>query len=466
MSQPLVSIITTVRNREQYLSETIESVLSQSYSNFELLIWDDGSTDDSIEIARHYAAQDKRIRVVAATHHGRVRALIGGILQTTGQYIGLVDSDDLLAITALEETVAVLETNVRIGLVYTDYQTINERNQILGYGKRCQIPYSKEALLLSFMVFHFRLMRRSVYKQVGGFDDRFPLAQDYDLCLKLSEITEVSHLQRPLYYYRVHDDCVSSQKSIEQILCSKQAIENAMQRRGLAQQYELQMRVQAHFNLLPQSGAGAPSLDFAQPVEIDSAKIQRIAATTHSSKLNLWALSAEALKCITQFIESHQLRTVVEVGSGASTVVLAELKQEGTIDRSITLEHDAYWYQDTVQRLQQKNLLDRAEVVHCPLHVQSINGDPSLWYNLSEITPLAADLILVDGPPHTIQPFARYPAPHLLHSFIRPGTWLILDDYHRDAERETVKRWLTDFPTLRLVEVMAINTGLAILQFS
>ncbi|MCU0551557.1 MAG: glycosyltransferase [Leptolyngbya sp. Prado105] len=249
MHFPLLSLITTVHNREQYLSETIESILTQSFHNFELLIWDDGSTDDSVEIAQHYAAQDKRIQVITTNHQGRVKSLNSAIAQTQGQYIGLVDSDDLLAQTALAETVAILETNAQIGLVYTNYQVINECGQLLRDGSRCQIPYSKEALLLSFMVFHFRLMRRSVYEQVGGFDDRFPLAQDYDLCLKISEITEILHLQRPLYYYRVHDDCVSSQKSIDQILCSKQAIEDAMQRRGLDHEYNLQMRVQSQFSL-------------------------------------------------------------------------------------------------------------------------------------------------------------------------------------------------------------------------
>jgi hypothetical protein len=91
---PLVSLVITVYNREQYLSDAIESILTQTYTDFELLIWDDGSTDDSVEIAQHYATQDKRIRVIAAPHQGRAPALKAAMAEATGTYVGWVDSDD------------------------------------------------------------------------------------------------------------------------------------------------------------------------------------------------------------------------------------------------------------------------------------------------------------------------------------------------------------------------------------
>ncbi|MCY6494610.1 glycosyltransferase [Leptolyngbya sp. GGD] len=451
MLQPLVSLITTVYNREAYLSETIESILSQSYSNFELLIWDDGSTDDSVEIARHYAAQDKRIRIFASDYQGRVPALNSSIAQTTGQYIGLIDSDDLLAVTAIEDTVLVLEANPQIGLVYTDYQTIDEQNQILGIGNRCQIPYSKEALLLSFMVFHFRLMRRSTYEQVGGFDSRFPLAQDYDLCLKISEVTEIAHLPKFLYYYRVHHESVSSQKQIDQILCSKRSIEDAMQRRGLNQQYVLKMRVQSHFSLQHKS-----ETDVLTSVHLPQSSLPQ---------QNAWALAPQALVWLEEFIQSQHIQSVVELGSGHSTISLAKFQQQGIISRSLTLEHDRYWHQDTLKQLEMKQLSNDVQIQHCPLQVQSVQGEPYLWYDFTQIISFATDLILIDGPPHTVGKLARYPALHQLKSFIQPGTWVILDDYHRSSERDTVKRWLQELPTLRLIETLPINTGLAVLQF-
>ncbi|MDM9385691.1 glycosyltransferase [Chlorogloeopsis sp. ULAP01] len=218
----LISIIMTVYNGERYLGFAIQSVLSQTYPDFELLIWDDGSTDSSVEIARSAVQFDQRVRVVTAPHTGRARSLKAAIKQTTSPYIGLVDSDDLLAPTALKETAAVLYARKEVGLVYTDYQVIDENHNLIGYGQRCRIPYSKERLLVDFMIFHFRrLLRRDVYEQVGGINEEFELAQDYELCLRLSEVTQIEHLAKPLYYYRYHRESMSHQKRIEQILASR-----------------------------------------------------------------------------------------------------------------------------------------------------------------------------------------------------------------------------------------------------
>ena len=166
-----ISIVITTYNRERFLSAAIESVLAQTKQDFELLIWDDGSTDRSVEIAQHYANQDTRVRVIVAQHLGRGRALKLAIAQTRGTYVGLVDSDDLLAPTALEETAQVLEREPNVGMVYTSYLDIDEQNAIVSYGYRCLVPYSQEGLLHQFMTFHFRLMRRSIYEQVGGFNE-------------------------------------------------------------------------------------------------------------------------------------------------------------------------------------------------------------------------------------------------------------------------------------------------------
>lgn len=170
---PLVSLIMPVYNRESYLAVAIESVLYQTYPNWELLIWDDGSTDRSLEIAQGYAQQDDRVRVIATPHQGTVRALQAAYGAAKGTYIGQVDSDDALDWRTLELTVPVLESQTQVGMVYTDYWEINAGGQVQGLGQRCQVPYSPERLLIDFMTFHFRLLRRCVYEQVGGFRGEF-----------------------------------------------------------------------------------------------------------------------------------------------------------------------------------------------------------------------------------------------------------------------------------------------------
>lgn len=100
-----VSLLILCYNRDRYLAEAIESVLSQTYPHFELLIWDDGSTADSFNIAHSYAQRDNRIRVHAAPHQGIAPAIKAAIAHTTAPYLGWVDSDDRIAPTALEETI-------------------------------------------------------------------------------------------------------------------------------------------------------------------------------------------------------------------------------------------------------------------------------------------------------------------------------------------------------------------------
>ena len=254
---PSISLVITVYNRERYLAAAIESILASSYQDFELLIWDDGSTDKSVEIARKYASADKRVYVVAAPHLGRGQALSDAhreadlfeIASTQGKYLGWVDSDDLLAPTALSESAIALDTQPDVGMVYTDYTVINEWGKELGLGNRCQIPYSPARLLIDFMTFHFRLMRREIYNFVGGVNPEFSTIEDYELCLRLSEVTEIEHIKKSLYMYRVHRDSICYNLLPSQISLTEKAINQALQRRGLADRFELEVQLRPKFVL-------------------------------------------------------------------------------------------------------------------------------------------------------------------------------------------------------------------------
>ena len=234
-----ISLVTTVYNREKYLKEAIKSVLQQTRRDFELLIWDDGSTDDSVKIAQSYEKQDSRIRVVAAPHGGNGSALSNAVAETTGKYLGWVDSDDLLEPEALEKTAEVLENNPHLGMVYTDCFRIDEEGKMLGLDKRSQLPYSPERMLTSFITFHFRLIRRSVYSQIGGVLPEYDRIEDYELCLRLSEATEIQRLPKPLYKYRVHKNSISGSRQEEQSLLFVKVATEALHRRGLSEEWEL-----------------------------------------------------------------------------------------------------------------------------------------------------------------------------------------------------------------------------------
>jgi glycosyltransferase involved in cell wall biosynthesis len=246
---PKVSLLMTVYNREQFLAEAIDSALEQTYKDFELLIWDDGSTDSSVEIAKQYAQKDDRIFFFPSPHQGRNAALRAVHKKARGKYVGWLDSDDRLTPATLAATVSMLDTQIDLGMVYTDYQVIGQEGENQGLGSRCQIPFSKERLLVDFMTFHFRLFRQSCFEQVGGVNPAFEVAIDYDLCLRLSEVTEIYHLRVPLYQYRVHSQSLSVQQRKMQIDASLRAIELALVRRCLDKNYRLEVDGNDKFNL-------------------------------------------------------------------------------------------------------------------------------------------------------------------------------------------------------------------------
>ena len=250
-----ISLVMTVYNRQKYLPQAVDSILTQTYPHWQLTIWDDGSTDASPQIGREYALRDPRIRFVSAPHAGLQHSLCAALATANNPYIGWVDSDDLLAPDALAATVEILDNYPHVGMVYTDHVIIDEANRFQCLGYRCQIPYCKDRLLIDFMTFHFRLMRREMYDRVGGIniDSYVEELEDYDICLKLSEVTEIYHLQQPLYYYREHSQSLSQSNPLKQIENAGNAVRNALVRRGLADRYYLNILPTGQFQILERS---------------------------------------------------------------------------------------------------------------------------------------------------------------------------------------------------------------------
>lgn len=252
-----IAVVTTVYNRSRFVAQTIRSVLAQSHADFEYVIADDGSTDDSLERVRDAVGTDPRVRVLAFRHRGPVDTLADAVAATTAPHLGWVDADDRLDPHALAKSLAILDQRPDVGVVYTDQLVIDDADRPLGVGARGDIPFSKDRLLTDFMTFHFRLIRRRDYDAVGGLDRSFATASDYDLCLRLSEITGFHHLREPLYHYRLHGSMVSGRRRLEQIHSSARAITKALDRRGLSATYALRLELDARFTLRPISPSTA-----------------------------------------------------------------------------------------------------------------------------------------------------------------------------------------------------------------
>lgn len=255
-NKPLVSVIMPLYNRERYVAAAIKSVQAQTLIAFELIVCDDGSTDASLAVAKEAAGDDARVRVISMQHAGLAATLKCAHEHVSTPYIGWLDSDDMLAPLALERTYAALSRNARLGMVYTHHMMINDGGQPLGIGQRCAIPYSRDRLLVDFMTFHFRLYRRDAFERAGGINTTFTTAQDYDFCLRMSEVTEIACVPEPLYLYRMASDSISHVKRLEQIESSARAIREALVRRGLADKAELRVEIVGKFSIRPKGQGG------------------------------------------------------------------------------------------------------------------------------------------------------------------------------------------------------------------
>jgi glycosyltransferase involved in cell wall biosynthesis len=249
----LVSIVMCIYNRQDYVGAAIESAMAQTYQPLEIILWDDGSTDQSLAIALSYAQRDERIRLIDGEHQGLVSTLADAVALARGAYVGWLDSDDLLTPDAVAQTAAVLDAQPQVGLVYTDYLEMDAAGTLGHRGSRCSIPYSPQRMLTDFMTYHFRLYRRSIAEQVGYFDRTIPCAPDHDFCLRMSEVTRIYHLRRVLYHYRIHDGRMSSYDRMGQIESSRRVVEQAMIRRGMMDQFELKVDIQPRFRIVRKS---------------------------------------------------------------------------------------------------------------------------------------------------------------------------------------------------------------------
>jgi glycosyltransferase involved in cell wall biosynthesis len=229
-------------NNDRYLASAIDSVLCQSFSDWELHIVDDCSTDRSLEIAQEYAKRHPRIKVYAQRpNRGCGYSLRASLAQCNSKYLGWLDSDDELMPTALETMVDYLDNHPGAGMAYSKYSTMDLNGCDTGLGYRCGIPYSPDRLLVDLMVFHFHVIRSDDYHRVGGMNP-LTAALDYDFCLRASEAMEIHQVPEVLYRYRQHSNSMSVVNRAEQIEASRLAIEQALTRRGMSESHRLEIQ--------------------------------------------------------------------------------------------------------------------------------------------------------------------------------------------------------------------------------
>ena len=211
---PQVSVIMSVFNGGRYLREALESILTQDGVTLELIVVNDGSTDESAAILAEYALQDKRIRVVDQPNSGLTAALILGCSHAQGEFIARQDADDLSMPGRLRHQVCALDADASLVFVSSAAQGVGPNGEAMEIVNRPvdpvvathQLLYEKTGPPAHGSV----MMRRSSYGAVGGYRPEFYFAQDSDLWLRLGRLGKLMYLSDVLYSWRVSPGGIST----------------------------------------------------------------------------------------------------------------------------------------------------------------------------------------------------------------------------------------------------------------
>jgi glycosyltransferase involved in cell wall biosynthesis len=188
---PLVSVITGYYNRGHLLDRTLQSILSQTYQNLELIIFDDFSTDDTrIRLAKYQELDDPRIKVILhETNLGFVQGMINAINVAKGEFIAVQSSGDISLPERIAAQSRALVDNPEIGVVGCHYENIIEQRGLVRLRQPCANNTTFDSLVKGNVFSHGEVMfRRSTYERVGGYRKEFKYCQDYDLWLRMIQV--------------------------------------------------------------------------------------------------------------------------------------------------------------------------------------------------------------------------------------------------------------------------------------
>jgi hypothetical protein len=242
MSKPTVSVVMVVCNVDRFLAEAIESILGQTFREFEFIIVDFGSTDKSKEIVSRYAAKDARVRLHEIPLCGLGEARNAACFLARGKYIAIMDADDVSITERLMWEVEFLEKHPEVGVVggavdWIDASGACVTNSAVPPGVTLSRPEGNRELQLALLkdcpIWQPSvLMRREAFVLVGGYRPAFAPTEDYDLWLRISEHFEMANLKQVVLNYRIHPHQVSVRRRKQQTLGTLAALASAAARRS------------------------------------------------------------------------------------------------------------------------------------------------------------------------------------------------------------------------------------------
>jgi glycosyltransferase involved in cell wall biosynthesis len=234
---PVVSVVLPVYNAELYITDAVQSILDQTFRDFEFIIINDGSTDRSSEILQNLARKYPRIKLISRPNTGYVAALNEALAVAQGEFIARMDADDISLPTRFEKQVAFLRANPGVVLLGTNVAQMDAAGLVIG--PMADVAFGHEAINHALLrrgwpiVHPAVMMRTEAVRKAGGYIVEYCPNEDHDLFLKLGEVGQLANLPEILVHYRKHDASQSTQKMEQTITLISRIIIEACRRRGI-----------------------------------------------------------------------------------------------------------------------------------------------------------------------------------------------------------------------------------------
>jgi glycosyltransferase involved in cell wall biosynthesis len=236
MQAPAVSIVIGAYNAQRYLGQTLDTLLAQTFGDFELIVVNDGSTDHTADILADYEHKDKRIVPISIPHAGIVEAANAGLRAAKAELVARADSDDLYPADRLEKQARYLAAHPQCAVVGGRVQMIEPYGSPLKVTDQPTDHDSIEARLLkgdgSAIMQTTAMLRKSVALQAGFYRDKYPWSEDLDLFLRMAELGRLANLPDVLAKYRIHSSSTNWTKHDIQLRNKPALIREAHERRG------------------------------------------------------------------------------------------------------------------------------------------------------------------------------------------------------------------------------------------
>lgn len=234
---PLISVVMPAYNVAPFVREATQSILDQTFGDFEFLIVDDGSADGTQEVLKSLAREDARIRLIFAEHGGMVAALNRGVQEAKGTWIARMDADDVCHPERFALQLAYMKQHPDVVALGANALMIDPEGAPLGIVEPDFDPQELAVKLLTgkrVKVWHSAiLMRKETLQKVGGYRAAYAHAEDFDLWLRMSEVGEIHNLRQVLLQYRQHPQSVCATRRVEQRHAVQASVKDAHSRRGL-----------------------------------------------------------------------------------------------------------------------------------------------------------------------------------------------------------------------------------------